>query len=437
MLTEESLDLALRAYFAGQTMDANKALNVAAFAAAVEFVSGVVSELPIKLFRRVRQRGENGERPTYATHELVDDRRVTLLNKSSGDIIRPAEMRKNFVADFYTRKGAFVYVNRVGNRVESLHYVDPGAVSILADETDHIFKRMMFSVDGRSYFPWQFVYAFRNSRTGFRGAPLVEQSPDVLGTAYNTQIFEKALMERGGNHRGFLQSERKINEKSLTELKKAFQRMYQGENSDNVIVLNDGVKFQEASETSQEMQLAENKERQRDDVLSLFLIPPSLISGGGDDDDHKKFVNYALMPLLKVIEDALNDALLLETEKRSCYFSFDLKELTKANLRDRWSAWATAKKNGLVNADEFRRFEDMEPLGMDYINLGLQDVLMEPNERKIIVPNMGTVIDLDNLTPPKPPNQPTGNAVDKTDKPDESQNDRDPEGGEQNGSENQ
>lgn len=436
MVDENSIaEPLLRAIFGGKNIDVSNALNVAAFSSAVEFVSGVVCSLPIKLYKQTKQRDEKEAdgRPKYAVHELVDDRRVMLLNRASGDLIRSHEMIKRFVYDFYTSKGGFIYVNRIGNRCESLHYVDPRAVSVMVDETDHIFKQALFMVDGRAYFPWQFIYACRNSVNGVSGVSLVDQANDVLATAYNTQVFEKALMERGGNRRGYLQSERKVSEGAITKLKQAFRQMYSGENSDNVVVLNEGIKFQEASETSQEMQLAENKERQTNDVLSLFLIPPSLIQGGAYEDDHKKFINYALMPLLSIIEDALNNALLLESEKRSCEFKFDIKELTKANLKDRWTAWATAKKNGLVNADEFRRFEDMEPLGMDYINLGLQDVLMDPHSKKIIVPNMATVIDPDDLQPARAPrdpvsNEPTDNPPTSTDK-----TDNNPEGGEDGG----
>lgn len=424
-ITEESFDMLLRAYLNRSNMDAGKAMNVAAYASAVGFIAGVVSSLPIGLYRR------SGN----AVHELENDRRVMLLNRSSGDLVRSHEMMRLFVMDYYDDKGGFIFVERRGTEVEGLYYVDPRAVSIEIDATDHIHKRAFFIVDGRRYYPWQFIYACRHATNGVRGTSMIEQSADVLNTAYKTQVFEEALMARGGNRRGYLQSERKVNNETINNLKAAFRRMYQAENSDDVVVLNEGIKFQEASETSQEMQLAENKERQFNDVMSLFLIPPSLIQGGSSTDDHKKFVNYALMPLLAIIEDALNDALLLEDEKQDHYFQFDIKELTKADLRDRWTAWATAKKNGLVNADEFRRFENMEPLGMNYINLGLQDVLMDPDTKEIIVPNMGTIISPDDLQParaPREPNAPVSNAA--QDNPansgDKDTNDRDPEGGE-------
>lgn len=103
------------------------------------------------------------------------------------------------------------------------------------------------------------------------------------------------------------------------------------------------------------------------------------------------------MPLLDDFRTALNAALLLETEKAAYYFDFDLTEFSKANMRDRWEAWAVAKDKGLVQVDEFRAAENMAPLGMDYVNMGLNDVLFDVAKKQLIIPNMGTVIDLETM----------------------------------------
>ena len=103
------------------------------------------------------------------------------------------------------------------------------------------------------------------------------------------------------------------------------------------------------------------------------------------------------MTVLDELCTAFNSALLLETEKQDMYFEFDLTEFSKANMRDRWEAWANAKDKGLVQVDEFRREENLPPLGMDYVNMGLNDVLYDTVKKQLIIPNMGTVIDLETM----------------------------------------
>lgn len=383
----DSLDASLRAVFEVIDMDRDKAMQIPSFASAVEFMSLIVAMLPIRLYRKVDDKVD----------EIEGDRRVRLLNMDTGDLLRAPEMKAAFTRDYLCGRGGFIYVNRQGNEVKSLHYVNCNAVGVEAP-TSHIFKEARFNVDGVRYYPWQFIYACRNTTTGVKGVSFVEQASNILTTSYSTMEYEQALVRRGGNKRGFLEAPRKLGEAAIKKLKKAFAKMFRRD-GENFVVLNDGVTWKEASETSVEMQLAENKKANTDDIYSLFLIPPSLIRGDAEESDRDNNTRYGVIPMLRIFEAAINHAMLLEEEKDSgFYFEFDLKEFTKANMKDRWQAWAVAKKNGLVQPEEFRSEENMEPLGMNYINLGLQDVLMDPIKQKIIVPNMGRVIDLNNLS---------------------------------------
>ena len=44
-----------------------------------------------------------------------------------------------------------------------------------------------------------------------------------------------------------------------------------------------------------------------------------------------------------------------------------------------------------MQIDEIRFKENMEPLGLDFVKLGLQDVLYYPKEKVTFVPNMNQV----------------------------------------------
>ena len=367
------------------TVGKDEAMGIPAFAACVDVISSTVAALPVRLYRRVGDRVE----------EVRDDRRVQLLNAETGDTLNATELKAALVRDYYTDKGGFAYVNRVGNDVVSIHYVDPAHISFQAN-TDPIFKRYSILVDGKAYEPWRFIRILRNTKDGRKGVSLIEQSNQLLNVAYSTLRFEQSQVQRGGSKRGFLKSGRKLSEPILAALRKAFRRLYSS-TEENFVVLNEGVEFQEASETSLEMQLAETKEANGKDIYSLFKMPPAIIQGGATENDRDNFVRYCIMGLLAEIKPAFDAALLLESEKGTYYFDFDLTEFSKANMKDRWEAWANAKDKGLVQVDEFRYEENLPPLGMDYVNMGLNDVLYEPNKKQLIIPNMGTVIDLETM----------------------------------------
>lgn len=95
--------------------------------------------------------------------------------------------------------------------------------------------------------------------------------------AYNTLKFENSLVKSGGK-KGFLQSEKRLEESALTKLKRTWQRFYRN-NEENIMVLNNGLKFTEASLSSVEMQLKENKEANAIEIAKLFNLSPEIING--------------------------------------------------------------------------------------------------------------------------------------------------------------
>ena len=63
------------------------------------------------------------------------------------------------------------------------------------------------------------------------------------------------------------------------KLREAWRNLYSN-NSEDVMVLNEGMDFQESSSTSVEMQLNENKQTNGTEICKLFGIPPSILLGG-------------------------------------------------------------------------------------------------------------------------------------------------------------
>ena len=89
--------------------------------------------------------------------------------------------------------------------------------------------------------------------------------------------------------------------------------------------------------------------------------------------------------------------LLLESEKKDHYFAFDTKELTRGDISKRYSAYATALQNNFMQLDEVRALEDLPPLGFNYITLGLQNVLVNPQTGEVYTPNTNATANMNQL----------------------------------------
>ena len=377
-------DVLLRAMAGYGEIDEQQALSVPAFAASVDFVTDTAARLPVKLCRDCEEHNR--------TEEITGDRRLDLLNTDCGDLLSVYEARRAQLRDMLLHGAGYMFIERDGSSVVSLRYVKRESVSVLISP-DPIFKDAQLTVNGRQYFPWDFIIAARNTRDGVTGKGLLEQISRLLATAYSEMMYENNIAKTGGNKKGFLQSERRLSQIALDELKRAWREMYSNSDS-NMMVLNDGVKFAQSASTSVEMQLNEHKLTNADMIAQAFGLSTDVISGRAAMDGYMAAVRTAVLSVAEIYRSALDRALLSEDEKRrGLFFELDTTELLRGDVTSRFNAYATALQNNIMSIDEVRYRENLPPLGFNFMRLGLADVLYDPRTGRIITPNTGLTQD--------------------------------------------
>lgn len=376
-------EVLLQAGILKDTITKKEALNIPSVSACVEMISNTVSILPIKLYKE-----SNGK-----IEEVIDER-VALLNDDTKDTLDGFQFKKAIVEDYLLNGAGYAYIERERNKIKGLYYVDNKSLGISIN-SDSIFKSYDILVDGVTYKDYEFLKVIRKTKDGITGKGIIRENDLALATAYNSLVFENILVKTGGNKKGFLKAQGKLTKEAITELKSAWDNMYKN-NTENVIILNNGLDFQEASNTSVEMQLNENKKTNFTSICTIFNVAPSLLEGKATDIEYNNFIKIAILPILKAIETALNKDLLLPSEKGSFYFAFDTKDLLKGDIEKRFKAYEIATRNGIMQVDEVRYMEDLEPLGLEFIKLGLQDVLYNPKTKEIYTPNTNKSVNIDN-----------------------------------------
>ena len=367
-------DPLLKALIGKDEIDKETVKNIPAISACVNRIADTVSSLQVKLYKT------NGE-----TVEEIDDPRVKLLNDDTGDTLDGSQFKKAMIEDMYLDKGGYAFVFKVGSEVKSIHFVEAKHISFQTN-SDPIFKDYRIQCNGKLYEGFQWIKLLRSTEDGWKGRSIVEESPLLLNTVYASQEYEKNLVKTGGNKKGFIQSTIRLTKEAMDKLKEAFRNLYSN-NTENVVVLNDGLSFKESSNTSVDLQLNENKKTNSDDICKIFLIPPAIINGGATEEDKKLFYEGCINPILERFATALNRVLLTEDEKSSFFFAFDTTDLVKSDIEKRFKAYEIACNNGFMQIDEVRKNEKLPALGLDFIKLGLQDVLYFKDSNKVYTPN--------------------------------------------------
>ncbi len=380
-------DILLKALLGNSTITKAEALNIPSVKGCINFIADTVSMLPIKLYSEERKEDE--------TNEIKDDIRVKLLNDDTGDTLDAVQFWRALITDYFLGKGGYAYINKRGNNFISLHYVNEESVSTNKN-ADPIFKNFDILVHGKPYMPYDFIKLLRNTKDGAQGVSIIEENNLMLSVAYNSLVYEETLVKKGGNKKGFLKSEKTLGEEAISALKQAWRNLYSN-NSDNVVILNKGLDFQEASNTSVEMQLNENKKSNSGEICKIFNMAETIITGTASSKDYSNSFKTAVMPVLRVIECALNRDYLLEKEKGSFYFAFDTKEMLKGDTKERFEAYKTAIEANFMGIDEVRFIEDLPALGIEWIKLGLDSVLYNPKTKEIYTPNTDKSQNITNL----------------------------------------
>ncbi len=360
-------------------------LSIPVVTGCIERITNIIASIPIELFN------ENGD----SVKLVQSDRRVLLLNDYTGDTLNGFDLKKAMTFDYLVYGSGFAFINRQLNDVRSIHYVDKRNISSFINQ-DPIFKRVTYHVNGKEYRECDFIKILRRTKNGADGIGILKENNQFLTMMYHALQYEQLLVSSGGNKKGFVKSKTRLSENAMTDLKEQWNNMY-ANNHSNCVILNDGLDFQESSNTSVEMQLVENKKVNTIEICNMLGVPEKVLNGTCTDEEYQSFIKLTILPLLAIIESALNVALLSNTERDSFYFKFNTKELMKTDIEKRYKAYGEAVRTGIMQIDEVRYNEDLPPLGLDFIKLGLQDVLYNPKTKEIYTPNTNQTANVSDL----------------------------------------
>lgn len=367
-------DVLLQALLNSQPITRDQALTLPAVSGAVDFISGMIASMPIKLYKYKDGKVESKD----------DDPRVLMLNGDTGDCLDAFQMKKAMVEDYLLGKGGYSYIRRSRNDVTGLFYVKEIYVSAIPNFKP-IYKDYYFIVEGETIQKYEMLKLLRNTKDGATGVGLTEEVGTALETAFNTLLYQLNIVKSGGNKKGFLKSQKRLAQEEINVLKQAWNNLY-GNSTENVVVLNNGLEFQEASNSSVEMQLNESKKTLQDEINNIFHIYP---------DDFYRTFKEGIYPIVKAFTTALNKDLLLEKEKNKMFFEFDVKEILKANPKEQAEIYKMYKETGMLTINELRRMDNRNIIeGMDVLNVGLGAVLFDTNTHQFYTPNTDTTANI-------------------------------------------
>jgi HK97 family phage portal protein len=206
------------------------------------------------------------------------------------------------------------------------------------------------------------------SHSGLLGYQPVKKNTEAIGLALALQEYFARFFGNGAVPPAALEHPGKLSQEAQDRLKKNWNTLYQGlSNSQRIGILEEGMTLKTFGVSPEDAQAIDARKFQIDEVCRVFNMPPHMLKSldkatySNIEEQGLEFVIYTLRPWLVRFEQTYSTQLLNEKERKRYFFEHNVSGLLRGDIEKRYAAYVQAISNGLMNADEVRELENMNP----------------------------------------------------------------------------
>jgi HK97 family phage portal protein len=143
--------------------------------------------------------------------------------------------------------------------------------------------------------------------------------------------------------------------------------------------------------SNEDAQYLETRKFQRSEIAGIFRVPAHMVNDlekatfSNIEHQSVEFVVHSLNPWIVRIEQAMwRDLLTLEEQNEGYFFLFNVDGLLRGDAKSRAEALKIQRLNGIINANEWRALENLNPIegGDVYLTpLNMRQNGVDPDEK--------------------------------------------------------
>ena len=352
---------------AGKTVNERTAMQLSAVYACVRVISESMASLPLNLFRWTKNGSEKDiDHPLWRVlHDEPND------EMTSFNFIETMTVHMLIWGNGYSQ----VIRNQRGQCIGLYPLLPDRMVVNRDDKTKQIFYTYRVSKDNPTLnlkaneeVTLEAEDVLHIPGLGFDG--LIGYSPiamlkNSIGTAIATEEYGGKFFENGATPTGVLEHPGIL--KDPEKLRKSWNATYGGSgNAGKTAILEEGLTYKTIGISPKDAQMLEMRKFNVNEIARIFRVPPHMIGDlehatfSNIEHQSLEFVKYTLGPWMARIEKAMDRRLLNDIEKRDHYIQFNAEGLLRGDLKSRNDAYAVARQNGWMSANDIRRKEGMD-----------------------------------------------------------------------------
>jgi len=353
----------------GISVNIDSAMQAMSVHTCVKAKSNGIKMMPCHLMRRDGKKIE--EAPDHYLYRLL--RRQPNSWMTASEFWSMASACLDLRGNFYALKSGLP-----GRQIKELIPLPVSAVTEVIQSPDYglFYKvtRPASAGGGVDTIPGERIMHIRGvSLDGIIGLNPIAHARESIGLELATEKHGAKLFAHGTNIGGVLTmppGQFFKDRMKAQEFLDSFNENYSSvENAHKAALLENGVTWTQMGMTSVDSQFLEARRFQHRQIVDLFFTIPLSIMTSEDktatfasaEQFSISFVQYALMPSIVSIEDAIFRDLLTEDEKKTYYAKFEAKALQRGSFKDQMEGLAVAIDKEIFNPNEARELFEMNP----------------------------------------------------------------------------
>lgn len=343
----------------GITVTPDTAMNFAIVFAIVKIIAESIAMLPLVLYEYT----ETGKAKAF-DHPLY-----FILAKQWNDEQTKMEALEMLIGHLALRGNAYAQIVSTGDGV---------IVEIIPWHPDRVTVerlpggRLLYHYTkpgGRRepYQPEEVLHVKLLSQDGIYGLSPINQLRNSLELALAQEKSSAKFYGNGVRASGVLEHPKEMSDKAYNRLKEGFLQDYAGiDNAHKPIILEEDAKWKQITLSPVDAELLASRKFQLAELARPYRIPlhklQELDRATFSNIEHQsiEYFTDCLAPWMVRLELAFEKALLTRSERKKYFIKFNHRALLRGDQKSVNEAYAIARQNGWMNANEIRELEDMD-----------------------------------------------------------------------------
>lgn len=338
-------------------LTALKALQCSAVWACVSLISESIAGLPIDII------------------SYKDDKYTTISNHPVKKLLEhPNEFQNGFdfidwvLNSLLLTGNAYIYkVIGSGGEVLELLPLPPYAVSVTQNPDWSLTYQVNFNNINAQVVTNNIIHIKGKSLDGYRGLSPIACSRCAIQLNLKAQEYGLNFFLNGAAPKGILKHPNALSKEAKQRLKDSFDSNFSGSNSFKTMVLEEGLDYQQISISNADAEFMASRKFGVTEISRIFRVPAHLINstetvsswGSGLYELNRAFLQMSLLPWIRRIETALNDALIADPDEK---IRLNADGFLRGDTKTRYESYKTALSWGWLSVNEVRALERMNPV---------------------------------------------------------------------------